>query len=234
MKKKILSLMMAGALVLSASSVSQAAEDNEIAMNPDTGKYEAAEITVNGEYNAPTIKVELSDTTGKKVVINPYGLKVESITGVAAADQTEKLVNKIETIENKSTDVVLAVNATVSAKTVTTTGSKLKPNIKLATAPLAATDKSNSVFAYLDVEQGTPTTISTAYAEANNNQVVFGTKAATKKNIVYLEKSGTNVKASYKILGDVVADPTIPWTPADKLDFSIVFDFVPMSAIPTP
>lgn len=211
MKKKILSLAMAAAMVLSISSVSQAADNSK-------------EFTVNGTYTEPTLTITMSGTSGA-VAINPYGLDA-TVTGVTGNDLKEKLVNKVETITNGSA-VAVAVNATVSA---TPAGS-----LKLATAafkdPLI--EKTNSVFAFLHMEKGatgTAATIAgtTAYDSKAANQVLFGTKAVTKKAMVTLDKTGgTNPMASFKIVGDVAPNPTTPWTTEDKVDFNIVFDFEP-------
>lgn len=225
MKKKILSMIMAGALVLSVSSVSQAAAQNlNMATPGPDGKYSAAEITANGVYEAPPIKVDLSDTTGKKVAINPYGLEVTAtVSGLTGADAKAELVNKVETIENKSA-VDLAVNATVKATAAA--------GVKLATAKVADAEKTNAVFAYLEMEPAANTT-SPAVAGAEYtgklpNQVVFAAKETTKKDMVVLDKTGgTNPVAVYKIQGSVAKNPTTIWTAAHTVDFSIVFDFEP-------
>lgn len=72
MKKKILSLAMAGALVLSAGSVVSAADTTINA--PTDGTYSSS-VEATGEMKTPTINITLSDTTGKKVGLNPYGLE---------------------------------------------------------------------------------------------------------------------------------------------------------------
>ena len=218
MKKKILAMVMAGAMVLSASSVSLAAS-SEITPNAD-GLYAAGEVKVESEFNIPTIKVELSDTSGKKIAVNPYGLEV-NMTGVTVdAEKKAQLVNKTETITNDS-EVGLAVNATVAAT--------VKGKAKIATAPVApATEKANSIFAYLQVEAGSTITAGD-YNAKDANKVAFATKATKKKGMVTLKdkSDATGKVASYKILGSVAANPTTPWVAADGADFSIIFDFEP-------
>lgn len=216
MKKKILSMLMTGALVLSVSSVAQAAS-TEITKDSTSGKYAAPEVSVESEFATPTIKVELSDTTAKKIAVNPYGLTT-TLTGVTGDDLKEQLVNKVETISNDS-DVALAVNATVKAT--------IKGKAKLATAPVASTDKTNSIFAYLHLEQGATIASSTYDAKAAN-QIVFAAKEASKKAMVTLtDKNGANKQAAYKIFGSVSPNPTTMWADEDGADFSIVFDFEP-------
>lgn len=214
MKKKLLSMVLAGALVLSAGSVSQAADNSKT-------------FDVTGTYTEPTITVTLSNAS-TQLAINPYGL-TQAVTGIVVGDdlQKEQLVNKVETITNAS-NVALAVNAKVSA---TPSG-----NLKLATAAFKdrLSEKTNSIFAYLHMEKGAAAaaiaagTTATAYDSKAGNQVVFGTKETTKKGLVTLDSaSGTDKVASFKILGDVAPNPTTPWSTGDKVDFNIVFDFEP-------
>lgn len=224
MKKKILSMVMAAALVMSVSSVSQAA-DATLTQDAD-GKYAADAIVATGAYEAPTITVSI-DTTAKDVIVNPYGLTTSNsaFTSLDADSRKEQLISKVDSIENKSA-VALAVNATLSAS--------VEGSTKIATAPVVpATEKANSVFAYLNVTKGASAETKmlltdNAYDAKNENQAVFTAKATTKKALVTLDPStGTNKTASYKILGTVAANPTIPWKAADKIKFTIVFDFEP-------
>lgn len=219
MKKKILSIVMAGALVFSISSVSQAAE-----ITKEDGKYAAGEITAEGEYEVPTISVTLSNTTGKKIAINPYGLAANIAGTVSGApEQYEQLVNKVETVTNDS-EVALAVNATVKA--TPKEGSKAI----LATAEVKDTETKNAIFAYLQVDLGAAIDADATYNAKAPNQVVFAAKEATKKAIVTLaDKNAAADKkgAVYKIRGNVAGNPTVMWSVEDKVDFSIVFDFEP-------
>lgn len=217
MKKEILSMALAATLVLSVSSVSQAAEINE---DTTTGKYAAGEITVTGEYPVPVIDVTLSDTSGKKVAINPYGL-TQSVAGIPVGDalQKEQLVNKVETITNAS-EVALAVNATVKAT--------VKGKTKLATAEVKNTDTANSIFAYLQMDVGSDIDATAQFNTKSPNQVVFSAKEATKKAMATLEnKNSANKVAAYKIRGSAAPNPAAMWTNEDGVDFSIVFDFEP-------
>lgn len=213
MKKKLLSMALAGALVLSAGSASQAADNSKT-------------FDVTGTYTEPTITVTLSNPSAQ-MAINPYGL-TQAVAGIAVGDdlQREQLVNKVETITNAS-NVALAVNAKVSA---TPSG-----NLKLTTAVFKdrLSEKTNSIFAFLHMEKGSAAVTIAAdenhlYDPKAGNQVVFGTKETTKKGLVTLDSaSGTDKVASFKILGDVAPNPTTPWSTEDKMDFNIVFDFEP-------
>lgn len=217
MKKKILSMVLTSALLLSMSSVSQAASTE---ITKTDGKYAASEITVTSEYAVPTIKVELSNTS-KKIAINPYGLTV-SVAGIPVGDdlQKEQLVNKVESITNDS-EVALSVNATVSAV--------VKGKAKLATAPVQSAEKANSIFAYLQIDVGDDIVAATEFDAKNTNQAVFAAKESSKKEMVTLKDKNqtTGKKASFKIRGNVAANPTQIWEDEDGVDFKIVFDFEP-------
>lgn len=217
-KKKMLSLVLTSALVLSASSVSQAASTE---VSKTDGRYAAGEVKVVSEFAVPTIKVELSNTTNKKIAINPYGLTL-TVAGIPVGDdlQKEQLVNKVETITNDS-EVALAVNATVSAV--------IKGKAKLATAPIQSSEKTNSIFAYLQIDVGDDIISATEYDAKSTNQAVFAAKESSKKAMVTLKdkNQATGKKASYKIRGNVAQNPTQMWVDEDGADFRIVFDFEP-------
>lgn len=220
MKKQILSMVMAGALVMSASTVAFAADAQVTAPNSD-GAY-SSEVTATGETKVPTIDITLSDTSSKKVGLNPYGLKysVDTLT-----DATDAIVTKEETITNAS-DVPIAINATTSAEA--------KGEVVLASAALKGTETTKSVFAYLQIDKAA-TLDAKAYDSKAANQIVFGTKATTKKAMVTLtDKDGADTVATYKILGGVASKPAKAWASTDTVDFKIVYQFEPVVATTTP
>ncbi len=220
MKKKILSLAMAGALVLSAGSVVSAADTTINA--PTDGTYSSS-VEATGEMKTPTINITLSDTTGKKVGLNPYGLEY-----ILGSDRLkDAIANKAETITNAS-DVPIAVNATTTA--TIPSGSEAV----MATGALKGTETTKSVFAYLQIALGDSVT-SDKYDAKAANQLIFGTKATTKKAMVKLDAStGTNKKATYKIFGDVATKPAKAWVDGDTVDFKIVYQFEPEVITATP
>lgn len=216
MKKQILSMVMAGALALSTSTVAFAAA----VTTPTEGVY-SSEVSASGEIKVPTISITLSDTTSKKVGLNPYGLKY-TVGGVT--DGTDAIVNKVETIENGS-DVAIAVNATTSAEP--------QGEAVLATAALKGTETTKSVFAYLQIEKG-DTITKKAYDAKNTEHLIFATRATSKKAMITLDdKNGTAKKASYQILGDVAKKPAKAWASTDFVNFKIVYQFEPVAATTT-
>lgn len=220
MKKKLLSLALAGALTLSASSVAFAADTTITA--PTDGAYSSS-VDATGETKVPTISITLSDTTGKKVGLNPYQLKY-TVGGVT--DGTDAIVNKEEKITNAS-DVKIRVNATTTA--TVPSGSE----VVMATAALKGTETTKSVFAYLQIDKAATVT-KKDYNSKEPNMVAFGTKATTKKDMVTLDDTaGTDKVATYKIFGSVAPNPAKAWAAADTVDFKIVYSFEPVVATTT-
>lgn len=220
MKKKILSLAMAGALVLSAGSVVSAADTTISA--PTDGVYSGT-VEATGEMETPTISITMSDTTGKKVGLNPYGLEYT----LGSEQLRDSIANKAETITNAS-NVPISVNATTTA--AIPSGSEAV----VATGALKGTETTKSVFAYLQIALGDSVT-SDKYDTKAANQLIFATKSTTKKAMVKLDAStGTNKKATYKIFGDLAKKPAKAWADADTVDFKIVYQFEPEVIAATP
>ncbi len=219
MKKKLLSLALAGALTLSASSVAFAA-DTAIT-TPTDGAYSSS-VEATGETKVPTINISLSDTAGKKVGLNPYQLK---FTSGGVTDGTDQIVNKEETITNAS-DVKIKVNATTTA--TVPSGSEAV----VATAALKGTETTKSIFAYLQIDKGATVT-KADYNAKTANQLAFATKATTKKAMVTLDDStGADKVATYKIFGNVAPNPAKAWASTDTVDFKIVYQFEPVVNTP--
>lgn len=219
MKKKLLSLALAGALTLSTSSVAFAADTTINA--PTDGTYSSS-VEATGETKVPTINITLSDTSSKKVGLNPYQLK---FTSGGVTDGTDQIVNKEEKITNAS-DVKIKVNATTTA--TVPSGSEAV----VATAALKGTETTKSIFAYLQIDKGATVT-KADYNAKTANQLAFATKATTKKEMVTLDDStGSDKVATYKIFGNVAPNPAKAWAATDTVDFKIVYQFEPVVNTP--
>ncbi|MCI8307369.1 MAG: hypothetical protein HFH14_04895 [Lachnospiraceae bacterium] len=223
MKKKILSMALACALVLSTGQTAGAADTN--ITTPQDGVYKS-EVEVSTEVTIPTINITLSDTSSKKVGINPYKLKF-SVND--STELTDTIANLEETITNES-NVAIAVNVTTKAEVPQ--GSKAV----VATAPLKGTEITKSVFSYLQIKEkdsaaAALTTAPAAYDAKSNELIAFAAKETTKKAMVTLAAGDTTATyAGYKIFGDVASKPAEAWTTDDTLKFSIVFQFEPVVA----
>ncbi|MDE6636476.1 MAG: hypothetical protein K2K09_07740 [Lachnospiraceae bacterium] len=222
MKKKILSMALACALVLSASQTAGAA-DTEITAPDATSKAYESKVEVSADVSTPTIKITLSDTSAKKVGINPYGLKYEAASG---KEVTDAIANLEETITNES-DVAIAVNVTTKVEVAQNSGAVI------ATSALKGTETTKSVFSLLQVKAkdsaADALTSAPTYDSKDAGQLVFGSKETTKKAMVTLAAGDTSATyAGYKIWGQVAPTPAQAWTSTDALKYTIVFQFDPV------
>lgn len=221
MKKKIISMALACALVLSASQTAGAADTN--ITTPTDGAYTSS-VEIEADVTVPTINITLSDTAGKKVGINPYKLEYS----IGSEKYTDVIPNIEETITNES-NVAIAVN--VTTKATIAQGSEAV----VATAPLKGTETTKSVFSYLQIKakDSADAALSTApaYDAKSAEFIAFATKDTTKKAMVTLGAGNDSATyAGYKIFGDVAAKPAKAWAATDTLNFSIVFSFEPVLA----
>lgn len=217
MKKKVLSLALAGALALSSSSMAFATEVS----TPDatTGEYKA-DVSVDTETNVPTIKVTIP--TALTIGINPYQLEYE----IDGAKYTDVLANVEQTIKNES-DVPISVSAVASAAAAS--GSE----VVLATTALKGTETTKSVFAFLEIKEKDAedgeAEFSKTYDTKAVNQLVFSTKETTKKDMVTLPAGKDAATfAGFKIFGSAAAKPAKAWAATDTLDMKLTFKLDPV------
>ena len=218
-KKKLASMVLASAMVLSMNAVAFAADTTIQTPNSDTGAY-SSDVTIDSEVKTPTIRITVPGST--KVAINPYKM---SYSLGESKTSTDVLANPIQYIKNES-DVAVSVSATTSAKP--TDGG----NAVIAAAALKGTETTKSVFAYLELKEAANNTDAVTFLDKYDakepTQLVFGTKATTKANMLKLAAGNTAATyAAFKVLGDVAATPSKAWTDADKIDLSLTFNFVP-------
>ena len=223
MKKKIVSLSLATVMAMSSAMVAiaadptaatQAANDATISSTTDGGVYGAsAEIT--GSTAVPTIKVTVP-TVGD-IAVNPYQMSY-TLGSLGAA--TDEVFSPEYTIKNES-NVPISVGVTVTGKP--------EGEAVFATTPVAdATVKTKSVFAY--IEFSSDGSYADAYNSKATNQVVLGTKAVTKNNVVTLERGdgGSATTAKYKFMGSAASAPTKAWANTDKIGATVAFTFTPI------
>jgi hypothetical protein len=242
--KRIMSLVLAGAMAASLAVPAFAAETTESTTDKNSTKISAT-------YQAVTISVDVSPTG--TVTINPYGLPVSIGKDDNSTDVTvknEKLVNTAMTIKNK-TDIKLDVNATATASI------KSGSDMTFSTTALTDSDTGKKAFVYLDVISSSITgTIGTADADGLVNKAygaaAWTTYSETAKNVLVLNAaksvSGTALTtlaassasgtsgidtyaagsvAFFRLNGSVVQSPKTAWTTADGFDATIAFTFVP-------
>lgn len=249
--KRFGSAVMAGALALSLSAPAFAAGNTTV---------------VTGTYQDVTIDVVVPATGTAQ--INPYGLDVKvpdtAGTGNVGTIQGQQIVTMPLALKNK-TAMDLNVGATVTGAvptaadgavamklaTATTKGVGSDPNDANYVAPATA----KSAFVYLQAKQeptltgadaavtadaiGTKFAAWTASAYNADTDVVVGTKAVTKDNLVVLraaDMSGAgDTFAAYKagsialfrLAGDCVVSPKDKWTTDDSFTANVAFTFMP-------
>lgn len=216
----------------------------------------AQSTEVTAAYSSPTISVDVP--TKGAVIINPFGLDVEMAEDAADTANTNKVTisgQKIVTapmaLKNK-TKMTLGVNVTLTGTVAATS------DMRLAAEPLAADDTSKSAFVYLQAAPSTlagatsavtATAVATAFAAwepaaySANNDLILGTRAASKENIVTLKAAKMDSNGAFeeykagsiafvRLAGDAVASPRTAWTDDDGFTANIAYTFAPV-VIPT-
>lgn len=237
--KKLMSLVMAGALSASLAVPAFAANNTTV------------EIT--GTYADTPIEVDVP-TTGT-AQINPYGLDVKigtstsKITGQQIVTQPLAVVNR--------TTMDLDVNASVIGLA---TG-----NFKFAAAPIKGADPAvttNSAFVYLEMTAGTGSIIKTdgsldqdvlntqfagwaasTYTANDATKLVVSTKANDSTQALLTLAKGTEASGKvtpaaagvglFRLTGDCVKSPKIAWADTDGFTATIAFTFGPHEAAPS-
>lgn len=233
MKKRLLALTLATTLALGSTMMVSAADTT---IDDAAAAAAGQEVEGSSTVTVPTIKVTVPTTAD--FVINPYQTEYTGEDGLKGNSQ---IISAEQTITNESS-VAVAVNVSeLTAKgvsdgiTIVTTEPTAKTTEKAAFLYLEVTDK---------VDEAGKAAFETGYKKAANQVVVplaveadpvnkvKEVKAASKDAIVTLEKgSETATKASYKIGGSVVANPTAaettPWAATDAIGVSFKFTFTP-------
>lgn len=241
MKNRILSGAMAGVLAMSLAVPAFAADNTTV---------------VTGSYKAVTIDVTVP-TTGT-AFINPYGLDLDVDDGASGTVtiKGQQIVSAPMSISNESA-MDLSVSATVTGEVDLT-----KTDMKLATSTTKGTGvegdadyiapaTGKSAFVYLQAKQEPTLTgasiaaadvaakcaawAASAYDEATD--VIVGTRAVTKDNLVTLRAATVNAGtatynagsvALFRLTGDCVAAPRASeWKETDTFKTTIAFTFLP-------
>ncbi len=237
MKKKLLTLVLAAAMVMGLGITASAAptvSGGDLVNAGADGSY-SKELTGTATMQVPTIKVTGPATLGD-ILMNPYQITVSS----GDESVNDSIISPVIKVESKS-NVPLAVG--VSGSATIETGSK----ITFSTSPLSGDETKNVVFAYLEIanekegESGTPDFT----AEYNNNSkkgavtkgIVLSTREAkTDAENPLILPVGTEDTPSamyFQVKGSLASTPTQPWTEADKFTAKVKFTFAPQ-VVPAP
>jgi hypothetical protein len=246
--KRIMSLVLAGAMAASLAVPAFAAETTE-------EKNEKNETKITATYEA--VKIDVTVPTTGTAVINPYALPVQIGTadgtesGTAVKMENAQIVTKALALRNK-TDIDLNVSATVT--TAITDGS----DMTLSTTALTSTDTAKKAFVFLETQPSAITgdddavtaglatgyksaswTDPTKFSDTATNAVALSSaKAVTKSNIGTLAKATMDNDGAFsayaagsvlyiRLNGNVVQSPKTAWAATDGFTSTIAFTFTP-------
>ncbi len=217
--KKVLSAIMAGAMVLSMGLTAFAAAA------PAGVELEGAEgydIEVGGATQVATIKVQVPEVVG--FIVNPYRLEAKNeVLGITTAGETQ-VVSPLQKIVNLS-DFKISVGGKIygvenseEAKLVATVTS---------TKPTDGFKKEASIdFCYEAGAKADTTRLESASAGNKVNLSTALTDTGANLTAVELDKKdGTADAYCFNFDGTAQADPAVAWTEGDTFGATISFTF---------
>lgn len=220
MNKKFTSAVLAGAMAISALSVSAFAAE-------DTQKLQAAgEKTLKATAAFAPVTIDVTLPTSITAAINPYKIDYD-FAGTKAG--TSGVISPVYEIKNDTADYGVKVAAKVwatpaSTVTVATVG-------RTKEAPVFKNDNTEdkTVFAYLNTTVAEDKSFAnTTYKADDPTQVLF--TEDEPDNAVKLMDIGKGGKSGYfQIQGDCVEEPAEKWDTKDTVELSIVFDINPFN-----
>lgn len=258
MNKRVFSLALASALAVSMMAPTFAADTPPANTTVVTGTYQDVEIAVD----VPTTGTAFINPYGLDIKVPEDAADTGNANKITISGQ--QIVTAPMAIKNKSA-MNLQVNATVTGEVVALTGEgavamKLATNTTkgVGSNPDAegyvppATGK--SAFVYLQAKSaadltGNAATVNAAAIAAKyaawvasdynaDTDVVVGTRAASKENIVTLRAAKMDAAGAFeefkagsialvRLAGDCVMSPTAAWTEDDSFKATIAYSFVP-------
>ncbi len=219
MNKKFISAILAGALSISAMSISAFAT----AFTPSSGdtadleKAGAKTYAIQAGFQAPAINVTIPSAV--KAVLNPYKVKVELEDGVTSEDG---ITSPVYAIENHTTDFGIKVSATAWA-----TGTADITVVPGGSTSVPAETSAKQVYA--EVKASVKTATAPVSLDA---PLVFQTSqdAAKAKNLLTLKAAtdAKNPEVGYFQIGGSVSKVT--WATTDKVTLNLILDLQPANA----
>lgn len=228
--KKLLSMVLAGALAISASVSAFAVGKNTVI----TGEYQEIEIQVN------------VPTTGR-ALINPYKLPLENVTlgnsTFAELNAGQQIFTAPMVVENQS-KVDLDVTATLTGGAVN--------GLTLSSEAIANDATNKSAFVYFQMAPTQETTL--AGVEANDYYDAAKWSPYSTRNCLVLQANRetkfetetvlATIKgvdptamtpvagslAMFRLTGSCVKAPTTPWATTDSFTATVAFTFAPHEA----
>ena len=199
------------ALLTMLASVSVASAANEYS------------TVITAECLLPDVMIQVVVPTESQVYVNPQSLPVR-VDGKIVKSQ---IISEPSCIENQS-EVPLAVTTSVTGTIKSGSDMFLSST---STHEVSTTIK--KAFIYFEMKASDSSDVTQvewddAYDE--NNHILVRTTAKAKKNYLILGAKDTQGSfGAFRLAGDCVANPRIPWTVEDGVDVNVTFTFTPVS-----
>lgn len=255
MKKKLLSLIMAVAMIASLALPAFASTAN-VVQTPDSNGVYSGGTTMGSQTRVAVVKVTLPLATNNanKVILNPYELKLFTSTSsntaansgnqvladdnaVADADGVASPQVITVPLEIKSeSDVPLTVGLTAKA----TVGGETK--LTATDVDQSAVDTDKNLFLYVDmlrttdgsaVSDWTADTAPTWRDDSSKvntdafSQVIPTAQGAKRENIISIPEGTAGKYVYFKIMGSAAPSPKKNWTSSDTVSVELAFTFAP-------
>ena len=232
--KKIMSAVMAGAMVLSLGATAFAAP-----ATVDLETVDPFELPVEGTTQVPTIKIQVPETVG--IIANPYNLSVDATAIGGSATESGQIISPVQYIKNLTKGVDIEVKATVAGY--------VDGEVEFATGT-TATETTKK--AYLQIEWGLcDGTAAPTYGDTTTVAVIadgatptpVGATGLTMKASSDGTAVATNGAVGFHFKGDLTPNEKVvttgdtaqtPWSEADTFGATVVFNFTPKTNAATP
>lgn len=227
MRKKLIGLMFAATMLFGASMTVFAAgdvSDNEVTVSGNGVVAGQKEITMDAEVEKPTLEVTI--TSGTKVIANPYRL-VDDTLGLTAADTLKGSEIKFE---NKS-NTAISVGLTGQIKLATYESTVPTANQVTVASSLSSvnTAKTKQVFVQAEITSDGTKKLQTSANTAAEKPLVYGKTAAKLSNAPVLAADGDSTADASSVMiltltGATSKSPTSEWTDADAFQVITTYD----------
>jgi len=248
MKKKLLSLVMATAMILSLAVPAFAAGTNYWEPQTATTDQASQEIIFAAKTFVPTIKLTMPNITTDPMVLNPYKIDYAGTTAtingtvtVNPANYADQVICPVYNIKNETDakmKVKVATSTTATGVTmvsdhvdITESGKKALLQFVVGKTGVAAANleanSNGAVYGRLD-----------PYDLANNSVVTLNASTTTATEVATLASavSGTTTTANYlqfQFSGELSRQPNTAWTASDTVSTTVTFTFSPISGTDT-
>lgn len=216
--KKIMSAIMAGAMVLSMGMTAFATTAQG---QVDLEGEEGYEIEIGSSTQVATIKVQVPEVVG--FIVNPYRLEAKNEEiGVGTAGEGQ-IVSPLQKIVNKS-DFAIKIGGTIYAYENNPDEAKLKS--ALSSAGSDGSQPKEAVISFI-AEAGTAsdTDALTAGTCKVDLSTALGETGAALTAIELTNKDGATPAYTFNFDGSAQDAPTVAWTEADTFGATIAFTF---------